>query len=441
MVILSCPQFQFAIIRDQSRPTIVTPSGPACSEAQFAPSVLRGPPGRKICSMTKRNPSDLGFIDDRWHNQDGTQSTRYGVGRRYRARWNDDDGKQRSASFASEKAAKAHLRSVARGEYANVDGRMTFAEYYERWSASQVWVPGTVRAMNLAANSVTFGNIELNRLRPSHLQAWVKAMQDKPLEASTMRTRFNNVRAVIRAAVADRAIPFDVTLNVRLPRVAKAERSDDGGLTIPAPSEVGALLRVAEDKFAAFIGLCAFGGLRLGEAAALRVSDIDFIRKEVRVDRQVQRANGKQVEIRPPKYNSNRTVYAPDGLIKLLSEHVRTQVPGDDPDRWMFPGEAEHPLHQNSVGYLWRKARTKAGVSFRLYDLRHFYASGLIGGPERCDPVTVQRAMGHKSAKVTMDTYAHLWPKAEDRTRKAAQAMFTESLSGTVVPVWSREGK
>jgi integrase len=388
--------------------------------------------------MVKRNPSDLGFIDDRWINQDGSPSTRYGVGKRYRARWNDDDGKQRSASFASEKAAKAHLRSVARGEYANADGRMNFGEYYEHWSASQVWVPGTLRAMNLAAKSVTFGHIELNRLRPSHLQAWVKAMQDKPLEASTIRTRFNNVRAVIRAAVADRAIPFDVTLNVRLPRVAKPEKADDDGLTIPTAEEVGAVLRESDDHFTAFIGLCAFAGLRLGEAAALKVSDIDFMRKEIRIDRQVQRANGKQVEIRPPKYNSNRIVYAPDGLINLLSEHVRTQVPGDDPDRWMFPGEGEHPLHQNSVGYLWRKARTKAGVDYRLHDLRHYFASGLIAA--RCDVVTVQRAMGHKSPTVTLNTYSHKWPKAEDLTRKAAEAMFTDAVSGAVVPVWSSEG-
>ena len=108
---------------------------------------------------------------------------------------------------------------------------------------SQPWVPGTVRAMNLAANSVTFGNIELERIRSSHLQAWVKAMQDKPLQPSAIRTRFNNVRAVMRAAVADRAIPFDVTINVRLPRVQKPEGADDDGLAIPAVSEVGALLR------------------------------------------------------------------------------------------------------------------------------------------------------------------------------------------------------
>lgn len=380
-------------------------------------------------TTTKRNPSDLGYIEDRWMTDDGTDKTRHGHGKRYRARWVDENGKERSASFSSEKTAKQHLKAVARGEVANAHGRKTFEVFYEGWSASQPWVPGTVRAMDLAAYSVTFGNVELERLRPSHLQSWVKAMQDKPLQPSTIRTRFNNVRAVIRAAVADRAIPFDVTINVRLPRVEKPERADDDGLTIPEVNEVGALLRGADDKFAAFIGLCAFGGLRLGEAAALKVSDVDFIRRLIRVDRQVQRANRKQVEIRPPKYGSNRTIYAPDGLIELLSEHVRVQVPGDDPNRWLFPGEGEHPLHQNSVGYLWRKARGAAGVGYRLHDLRHFYASGLIAAG--CDVVTVQRAMGHKSATVTLNTYGHRRPKAEDRTRKAAAVLFADAVSTT----------
>jgi len=92
-----------------------------------------------------------------------------------------------------------------------------------------------------------------------------------------------------------------------------------------------------------------------------------------------------------------------------MSEHVRVEVLGDDLDRWLFSGEGEHPLHQNSVGYLWRKARAAAGVEYVLHDLRHFYASGLINAG--CDVVTVQRAMGHKSATVTLDTYAHRWPK------------------------------
>ncbi|MGO8941240.1 MAG: tyrosine-type recombinase/integrase [Mycobacterium sp.] len=53
-----------------------------------------------------------------------------------------------------------------------------------------------------------------------------------------------------------------------------------------------------------------------------------------------------------------------------------------------------------------------------MHDLRHFYASGLIAAG--CDVVTVQRALGHSSPSVTLDTYSHLWPDANDRTRKAA---------------------
>ena len=61
--------------------------------------------------------------------------------------------------------------------------------------------------------------------------------------------------------------------------------------------------------------------------------------------------------------------------------------------------------------------KTAAGVDgMRLHDLRHFYASGLIAAG--CDVVTVQRALGHSAASITLRTYAHLWPTAEDRTRE-----------------------
>ena len=155
--------------------------------------------------------------------------------------------------------------------------------------------------------------------------------------------------------------------------------------------------------------------------------EAQFLKREILVSRQVQRANAKQVEIRPPKYGSERTVYAPDELIDQISEHVRVFRPGDDRGRWLFPGEGEHPLHQNSVGYLWRKARDAAGVDYRLHDLRHFYASGLIAA--NCDVVTVQRPFGHGSASVTLNTYGHLWPAANDRTRQAARDLYAQATA------------
>ena len=63
-------------------------------------------------------------------------------------------------------------------------------------------------------------------------------------------------------------------------------------MAIPTPAEVGKLLKAADDHFTAFVALCGFAGMRLGEAAALRVGDIRFLAKEIRIERQVQRANG-----------------------------------------------------------------------------------------------------------------------------------------------------
>jgi len=42
--------------------------------------------------------------------------------------------------------------------------------------------------------------------------------------------------------------------------------------------------------------------------------------------------------------------------------------------------------------------------------------------------VTVQRSLGHSKATTTLNTYAHLWLTAEDRTRKAAESIMSASL-------------
>ena len=47
------------------------------------------------------------------------------------------------------------------------------------------------------------------------------------------------------------------------------------------------------------------------------------------------------MEIRPPKYASERSVYAPEGLVTMLSEHVRVYRPNGEPDRWLFPGRGD----------------------------------------------------------------------------------------------------
>ena len=102
-------------------------------------------------------------------------------------------------------------------------------------------------------------------------------------------------------------------------------------------------------------------------------------------------------------------------------------IPASDRTAWLFVGAGENPPHQNTVGYWWRKTLRDAGLfGIKLHDLRHFCASGLIA--QGCDVVTVQRALGHATATTTLNTYSHLWPTAEYRTRKASEAMMKSAL-------------
>lgn len=346
----------------------------------------------------------------------------------WRARYRDAEGREHARHFDRKVDGQRWLdevtAAVVTGQYVDPGaGRVSFADYYARWSENQVWAPGTRRAMDLAVRTATFGDVPLRALRRSHIERSVKSMVTANLAPGTVRTRSNNVRAVLRAAVRDRVLASDPSDGVVLPRVRRAEQS----MQIPAAEQVRALMAAADPGFRAFVALAAFAGMRLGEIAGLQVGDVDYLRRTLAVTRQVQRERGTAVEIRAPKYGSERTVFVPDDLLELLARHVGNLAAGG-PERWMFPGEDGSPLHQNSAGYWWRLARKGAGLpAIKLHDLRHFYASGLIAAG--CDVVMVQRALGHSSATVTLNTYAHLWPTAEDRTRAAAGQLMTAATS------------
>lgn len=63
-----------------------------------------------------------------------------------------------------------------------------------------------------------------------------------------------------------------------------------------------------------------------------------------------------------------------------------------------------------------------------FHDLRHYYASLLIRHGESVK--VVQKRLGHKSAVETLDTYSHLWPDSEDRTREEVDEVLGWGAGG-----------
>ena len=157
--------------------------------------------------------------------------------------------------------------------------------------------------------------------------------------------------SVFRAAVADRVIATDPTIGVALPRRRKAEAA----MRIPTVEEVGLLLAHADSPrvstrtgFRAYVALCAFAGLRKGEAAAVQVGDIDFLRRQLTVVAAVA-ARRRTYVVRLPKYGSERVVYLPDDLVDDPARARRARTcRTSDPDGWLFT-VGDGPMYDNAI--------------------------------------------------------------------------------------------
>ena len=158
-------------------------------------------------------------------------------------------------------------------------------------------------------------------------------------------------------------------------------------------------------------------GLRQKEIFGLRVEDIDFLRRSVRVQHQLDEHGSLEPLKTPASY---RVIPLPEVVGLALSQHLAQHGSGSGV---VFTASDGQPVRRNSFGKVWRRAVGEAGVSgLRLHDMRHVYASALIDAGESVK--TVQRRLGHSSAAMTLDIYLHLWPESDERSRAAIDAAF-----------------
>ena len=108
----------------------------------------------------------------------------------WRARYrNPETGRQHERSFPKQADAvrwrRQQLDALDRERWVDPEaGKVSFLRYFEAWEPDQLWTDGTRAAMSLAARSTTFADVDLRRVRPSHVEAWVK-FHDRPHPGST----------------------------------------------------------------------------------------------------------------------------------------------------------------------------------------------------------------------------------------------------------------
>jgi integrase len=369
-------------------------------------------------------------------------SKRHGRGKRWRVRYTDPNGDVQTQAFDLKGDAERFelkMRSdVARGEYVDpTAGRMTFRELAERWRANAMHVDSTAQKVESAFRQYVYpalGDRPLRLIRQSDIQGLVRRMSDT-LSPGTVDVVCAFVWAVFRTAVTDGIIHRSPCTGVVLPTIQKKR-------VVPLALEVVEGLRLATSPaFRVLHDLGAMAGLRQGEAFGLEVDHVDFLRRTVRVDQQLKTIIGEPPFLGPPKTaKSRRTIPVGRVLIDRLAAHLAQfpAVPVEIVDKTgpksitrkarLFSLGRNGQPHRRGVysRTIWRPAVLSVGLTGpgepTSHDLRHFFASALIA--KGASPTQVQARLGHATIRETMDTYAHLWPDEDDRTRDIIDGLF-----------------
>lgn len=372
-------------------------------------------------------------VDRRWKKDRTTGErvrTSYSGPSPWLARWRDPDGAQRSQGFARKVDAERHLASVQHrmmvGEYVDpTAGRMTVRDWCETWRALQVHRPSTAEQVESYFRLhlyPTLGGRQLRSLRPSDVQAWVSD-RSTVLAAGSVEVVFRHFASAMKAAEHDRIIGRSPCERIKLPKKAPAE------VVPPTVEQVAAIAEAMQERYRAAVVLAAGAGLRLGEVFGVQVDRVDFLRRQVTVDQQLLTPSNGPAVLGPPKTSSSvRTVPVADVVVQELARHVERFPPVGG---YVFTTEMDNPVRRGTFQAAWKRATRAAGAEgVRFHDLRHHYASALISAG--CSVKAVQHALGHASATETLNTYAHLWPDDEDRTRDAIQALWTSEPADDV---------
>lgn len=388
------------------------------------------PSGAARRALAKAKDPLRARVPDKW------RSTRYGEGKRWRCRWYMTvDGRkvQRSKTFDkytdAEEFRAAMEDDVRRGRYHDPrqENRL-FRDVADEWVRSKLDLKPSTRSryereLRVYVNP-KWGDVPLRGITRDGIQDWVRGLTagDYPAElpdgwkARALSARsIRNIVKVVTGGVLDYAVERQWLAEspmrgVRTPRIVDSD-DDKVYLSIPEvellAEECGRVSGKPVD--AALVRFLAYTGLRVNEALALRVGDIDWEHNRVRVARTwMDDGEGGQT-LAPPKNGKPRWAAAPGFIMATLQQ----LTDGQPEDAWVFRApRGGHIWLRTWRMRVWYKAVRNAGMEdggVTIHSLRHTYASIAIANG--ADVKTLQKQLGHASATITLDTYAGLWPE------------------------------
>lgn len=264
----------------------------------------------------------------------------------------------------------------------------------------------------------TVGRVRLDRLKPEHVRALLKGMEEDGLALSTRRQAYAILHRAIKVAVREQRVTRNVVALVDPP---KPRKNPHGSLT---EDETHAMLDLLEQygldgrwDIASRFLVALLCGLRQSEALGLVWENVDLDRGVLHVRQSVKRITGRGLVVEGLKSaRAERTVPLMRPALVALEQHRQTA-----PDGFVWGGTKAVDPRQDYE--LWRNLLWAAGSEHHpLHSARSTTANILhrAGVPAR----TIADILGHADFQITWGHYL----SSEDRQRNEAVEAAWKSL-------------
>lgn len=387
--------------------------------------------------MGKRRPSDDGMVRKR---EDGRWEGRIVVG-------HDEKGlpktknvlaKTKSECSAKLNALKASLQGPSEPKQRKPNADMTFGAWLDHWYQRECKPKIRPKTQADYENRIyqhvipELGAIPLARLTAADLQQFYNRLKEggrllrveqygPGLSDRMVKSCHVTCRMALDQAVAQGLILKNPALSCKAPVTRPKE------MQVLTGEEIQRLpIQAKEDGCFELLLLELTTGLRRGEILALRWDDLDFRTGTLRVERQVQRIQGKLAVSQPKTRASSRSILLPTPVLKILEQYRQSVT-----SRWMFPSprKGDSPRDPTAVRKKLSAVLKRAGCpAARFHDLRHTFATSAL--EHGMDVKTLSTVIGHVSSATTLNVYAHV----TDEMRQKAADKIDRAITGREPP-------
>lgn len=281
------------------------------------------------------------------------------------------------------------------------------------------------------------GHIPLDELKNNDLQAFYSHLLTEGrlintdafgtgVSNSHIRHIHSHCSAALKKAIEERLIYKNPATGCRLPQKVH------GKITILTHDEIYRLLMQAMyDGMFEMLFLDLTTGLRRGELVALKWSDLNIQKSELKIRRQYTRIKGELVISKPKTPSAIRTIKLTKITMKVLKRYKQGAC-----GEWMFPSpkDPNRPIDPEACGRRLNRILENAGCRhIRFHDIRHTFATMAL--ENGIDVKTLADILGHNTVETALDTYTHITNEMQNQSaitidRKIAGIKYTEEKTG-----------